>query len=104
MKKNPITKSDVLSILCGAICLVRGIWYIHDFFSWSDRHLSMDYWYGIPQIVLCFVGIFLTVWRFFRKGKGLTYKEYEWIPLIISFVYSFVMSVWALVTPWDLSI
>ena len=51
----------------------------------------MQDWYNIPQIVLCLAGILLTARRFFRKSKGLTYKEYEWIPLVISIVYWFVV-------------
>ena len=47
-------------------------------------------WYTIPQVLLCLSGIVLTVRRFIRKKRGLTYKEYEWIPLIISFVFHLV--------------
>ena len=44
------------------------------------------YWYTIPQLLLCLAGIALTVRRFIRKRQGLTYREYEWIPVIISYV------------------
>ena len=97
MNKNPITKSDALAIICGVICLVWGIFCFYAF------HVSMDYFY-IPQLVLCLVGLLLTGLRFFRKGKGLTYKEYEWIPLILCIVYYFVVIILGLILPWDLGI
>ena len=45
------------------------------------------YWYTIPQFLLCLAGIVLTIRRFIRKKKGLTIKENEWIPLIISYAF-----------------
>ena len=97
MNKNPITKSDVLAIICGILCLAWGIFCFYAF------HVSMDYFY-VPQLVLCLIGIFLTGLRFSRKGKGLTYKEYEWIPLILCIVFSFVVIILGLILPWDLGI
>ena len=45
------------------------------------------YWYSILQLLLCLAGLVLTIRRFIRKREGLTYREYEWIPLIISFIF-----------------
>ncbi len=64
----------------------------------------MDYFFYVPQLVLCLVGLLLTGLRFFRKGKGLTYKEYEWIPLILCIVYFFVVVLLGLLLPWDIGI
>ena len=94
--KNKFPWSDFWAIVCGAICLVRGIWFSYDVFRFHSPALycfppPMQDWYNIPQIVLCLAGIFLTAWRFLRKSKSLTYKEYEWIPLVISIVYWFVV-------------
>ena len=97
MNKPPITKSDLLAIICGAICLV---WVILGSYAFL---ISKDYYY-VPQLVLCLIGIVFTGLCFFRKGKGLTYKEYEWIPLILCIVYSFILFILPLMLPWDLSI
>lgn len=85
MSKNTVIK-DIGAIICGVICLVWGIYSFYVVLVWWD-------YYYLPPAVLCFIGIFLTVWRFFRKGKGLPYKEYEWIPLIISIVYFLVLTI-----------
>ncbi len=98
MNKKSITKSDVLAIICGILCLVWGI------FCCYASHISMDYFFYVPQLVLCLVGLLLTGLRFFRKGKGLTYKEYEWIPLILCIVYFFVVVLLGLLLPWDIGI
>lgn len=106
MSKNTVIK-DIGAIICGVICLVRGIWYSQDIFRNYSSSLycfpppNAD-WYNITHFILCLAGIILTVWRFFRKGKGLPYKEYEWIPLIISVVFFSVLAIWALITPWDI--
>lgn len=85
MSKNTVIK-DIGAIICGVICLVWGIYSFYAVVVWWN-------YYYLPQTVLCFVSICLTVWRFFRKGKGLPYKEYEWIPLIISIVYFLVLTI-----------
>lgn len=85
--------SDFWAIICGVICLLQGAYFcmmIVHYYQWRNGvmwEFVDPYWYTIPQFLLCLAGIVLTIRRFIRKKKGLAFKEDEWIPLIVSYVF-----------------
>lgn len=99
--RTSVTKSDIGAFICGVLCLVRGIWFIVDFFRFLPPNAN---WYYVPHIILCLVGLILTGVRFYRKRKRLVFKEYEWIPLVVSIAYSFFLIGLAYLLPWDLDL
>ena len=93
MKDNNKKKfpwADLWAIVCGVICVLQGWFFLMMFIHNHDGRLwlwLLPDWHTIPQFLLCLSGVVLTVRRFIRKKKGLAFKEYEWIPLIIGYAF-----------------